>query len=347
MTLGVGMLGCGFVGFRHASALQAITRQTDVPVRLVAVCDLDPQRAGVFGETFDARIEPDHQALLEAEDIQAVYLCTPTATHLPLVKAAASAGKALFCEKPLGRDLSEAEAVAGAVTSAGVANQVGLVLRSSILYLALRSLLDDLGEVMAVVFRDDQAWPLEDTYGSTWRADPEVAGSGVLLEHSIHDVDLVRWLFGDPEPRGALVRHHAAVKGIEDSVTALLEVPDGPSITLTTLWHEMTARRSERRLEVIGTRGRVVVEGDFSGTVEHQRAGGQPVTLEQSAVLELVARRERFDEDETVLARQVPLEDLWFARALLEGRPPTPSIEEGLAAHRTVEGIYRVAASGA
>lgn len=346
MSLGIGMLGCGFVGFRHASALQAISRQTDLPARLVAVCDLDPRRAAVFGETFDARIEPDHQALLAAEDVQAVYICTPTATHLRLVEAAAAAGKAVFCEKPLGRDLSEAEAVAGAVISAGVANQVGLVLRSSILYLALRSLLGDLGDVMSVVFRDDQAWPLENTYGSTWRADPQVAGSGVLLEHSIHDIDLMRWLFGDPEPRWAVVRHHAGVKGIEDAVTTLLEVPDGPSITLTTVWHEMTARRSERRLEVIATRGRVVVEGDFSGTVEHQRGDGQPVILDQTAVLELVARHEHFDEEETVLGRQVPLEDLWFVRAVLEGRPPAPAIEEGLAAHRTVERIYRMAVSG-
>ena len=98
----------------------------------------------------------------------------------------------MFCEKPLSVDLRHAGDLAGLVTSAGVVNMTGLVLRSSPAMLAARELVRDpaSGRVMNVVFRDDQYLPTQGMYGSTWRGDPDVAGSGVLMEHSIHDVDL-------------------------------------------------------------------------------------------------------------------------------------------------------------
>ena len=85
-----------------------------------------------------------------------------------------------------------------AVEAAGVVAQVGLVLRRSPAFGLAGSLLSDerAGRVMAVVFRDDQFIPIRGHYGSSWRADPRLAGAGTLLEHSIHDLDLLEHLLG-------------------------------------------------------------------------------------------------------------------------------------------------------
>ena len=89
------------------------------------------------------------------------------------------------------------------VADAGVVNQVGLVLRRSPAYLWAKHLIDEpaAGTVMGVVFRDDQFIPIQGHYGSTWRGDRTLAGSGTLLEHSIHDVDMLRFLVGDDRAR--------------------------------------------------------------------------------------------------------------------------------------------------
>ncbi|MDP8959238.1 MAG: Gfo/Idh/MocA family oxidoreductase [Actinomycetota bacterium] len=198
---------------------------------------------------------------------------------------------------------------------------------------------------MAVVFRDDQHWPLEAHYGSTWRADRRVVGSGTLLEHSIHDLDLIRWLFGDPCRVAAAVGNHAGRPGVEDAAVALLEIRQGPVVTLTSLWHEMAGRRSERSLEALGRRGRLRVEADFWGALEWQGEEGAPRVFGPEEVLEMAAHHHGWDETERRLARVAPLEDYWFLRSLSTGAAPAPSMAEGLAAHQLVDRIYQAAKS--
>ena len=83
--------------------------------------------------------------------------------------------------------------------AAGVPAQCGLVLRSAPVFRALRDLVQGgtLGAPMAAVFRDDQYFPIQGTYASQWRADVAQAGGGCLIEHSIHDVDILRFCFGE------------------------------------------------------------------------------------------------------------------------------------------------------
>jgi predicted dehydrogenase len=131
----------------------------------------------------------------------AVYVCTWTSAHPRLVEAAASRGRAVFCEKPLATDLAGARRMTDVVARAGVVNQVGLVLRRSPAFALARDLVRDpaSGRVMAVIFRDDQYLPVQGIYDSTWRADVTRAGAGVLVEHSIHAVDLLEHVVGPVE----------------------------------------------------------------------------------------------------------------------------------------------------
>src|SRR6202011_4848622 len=103
----------------------------------------------------------------------AVWVCTPTVAHRRAVDAALDGGRAIFCEKPLATDLAHARSLVEAVAAAGTPAQSGLVLRSAPVFRALRDLVASgtLGRPMAAVFRDDQYFPIQGTYGSKWRAD--------------------------------------------------------------------------------------------------------------------------------------------------------------------------------
>ena len=126
--LRIGFVGCGLIARHHATNLVA-----DPRAQIVAVTDLDLDRARRFAAEFCPSI-PDPvvtgaEAVIEAVD--AVYVCTWTSAHPPVVLAAADAGRAVFCEKPLAVDLAGALAMTEAVARAGVVNQVGLILRRS------------------------------------------------------------------------------------------------------------------------------------------------------------------------------------------------------------------------
>src|SRR5712692_8844261 len=110
--LRVGIVGCGFIGRIHGWALWALRKTGVVELEVVAICDDDSERAKAFAEQHHAEVM-HLDALLGAVDV--VYVCTPTAGHAAIVEAAAERGVAVYCEKPLAKDLVGAERVAAAL----------------------------------------------------------------------------------------------------------------------------------------------------------------------------------------------------------------------------------------
>src|SRR6202035_2200797 len=193
--------------------------------------------------------------------------CTPTSAHGQAVEAAATAGRAVFCEKPLATDLAGALALTDVVTDAGVPAQAGLVLRSAPVFRALRDLVrsGELGRPMAAVFRDDQYFPIQGRYGSKWRADVTQAGGGCLIEHSIHDLDILRFCFGEVAQLSAHVASFAGYEDIEDLATVSLQFVSGASAELVSVWYDITTRGSTRRVELFFERGLVWLDDDLVG----------------------------------------------------------------------------------
>jgi predicted dehydrogenase len=340
----VGIVGCGFIAAIHSRALKALAAAGLVDAAVVATCDRDRDRAEAFARAHRAAlVTTDPAELLAAVD--AVYVCTPTASHLELVEAAAAAGVAVFCEKPLAPSLAEAEAVAAAVASTGVGAQVGLVLRTSPAYRALVELVGSgrLGRPQAVVFRDDQYFPDRGQYGSSWRADVAVAGGGTLLEHSIHDLDVLRWLLGDATSVSARTANVAGHPGIEDVAVATVGFASGATASLVSVWHQVLTRPSTRWLEVLCEHG-VVAAPD-----EHL----SPLRLVTDAGAEEVPVAP------PEWTRELPGDDAWraaltvyapptrgFLDAVADGRAPEPGLDVAVAAHRLADAVYRSAAAG-
>ena len=217
----------------------------------------------------------------------AIYVCSWTSEHPRLVAAAVELGLAVFCEKPLATTLAAAEAMAGPVARSGVTNQVGLILRRSPAFVWARRLVEapEAGRVMAVLIRDDQYLPVQGMYGSTWRADRAKAGAGTLLEHSIHDLDMLRFLAGAIASVSAHDAHFHGLDGIEDVMAVTAVLAGGGLGTLTSVWHDNLARASLRRVELICERRWVAIDGDdWWGPVTWTDADGTEGRLEGEAL---------------------------------------------------------------
>jgi UDP-N-acetyl-2-amino-2-deoxyglucuronate dehydrogenase len=346
--IGIGLIGCGFIGRFHSIAIRSLIKQGLIEADYRAVCDLDPNRAQSFADAAGVPlVASDWHDVIDSPDVDVVYVCVPTAGHKELVLRAAEQGKHVFCEKPLATNLADVEEMVAAVDRAGVNAGVGLILRHSPILTALKALTGNPGpgRLMTIVFRDDQFFPIQGHYHSEWRKDRSVAGAGTLLEHSIHDIDVLRWLAGEVSSVNGTVRNFAGHDGIEDLATAHLEFASGAQAQLTSVWHNVLARPSSRRLELFFENSYVHIENDFIGPIGLQKYGAGPEVVTEEQVrkryLELVGLDEvRFGD-----ALRYSLEDYFFVDSIASGRKPFPNFAEALQAHRIVDAIYRSAAA--
>lgn len=328
--LRIGFLGAGLIATYHSKSL----RRSAAAVQRAGVFDPDAERSAAFAAASGHTVMVTEDEVIDSSD--AVYVCTWTSEHPRQAAKVLAAGRHLFCEKPLAVDLAGAERMSALAEAAAVTNQVGLVLRRSPAYVWARHLIEDprAGRTMAVVFRDDQFIPVQGHYGSSWRGDRTLAGSGTLLEHSIHDVDMLRYLVGEVSAVSAHTAHFHQIDGIEDVTSASMRFANGATGTLTSVWHDNLARPSLRRVEVFCERRHVVIEGDdWFGPVswtDHDGGGGS-LEGEHLRAAALPLRDDPENPDEA------------FVRAATMGLPATPDMSTALAAHRVVDAMYRSA----
>jgi myo-inositol 2-dehydrogenase/D-chiro-inositol 1-dehydrogenase len=340
----IGFVGTGLIAWAHGLGLQAMIDAAVIDASIEAVYDRSEKRSQGFAAALGARAVDDEAAVMAGCD--AVWVCTPTAAHRGAADQALAAGRAVFCEKPLAPDLAAARHLVDAVSAAGVPSQCGLVLRSAPVFLALRDRVRSgtLGQPMTALLRDDQYFPIQGTYGSTWRADVAQAGGGCLIEHSIHDLDILRFCFGEVDVVAAHTANHAGHEGIEDLAMVTLSFASGLAANLTSVWHDILSRGSGRRMEVFCQEGLLWLDNDFRG----------PLHLETSAGAEVIDCPSPpwvddldLGQDEVGLAVRAYVEaDRMFIDALTSGQEPEPSLGEALVAHQLVDAAYRSAHDG-
>ncbi len=345
--LRIGFVGSGLIAWAHGLGLKAMIDGGVLDAAIVAVHDQRERRAQGFADAVGARAGAVVASAAEvAARCDAVWVCTPTAAHRAAVDEALAAGRAVFCEKPLDRDLARADALVDAVAASGVASQCGLVLRSAPVFRALRDIVraGELGAPMTAVFRDDQYFPIRGTYASQWRADVAQAGGGCLIEHSIHDVDILRFCFGEVDAVAARTANHAGHEGVEDLATVSLTFASGVEAQLTSVWHDILTRASTRRVEVFCREGMVWLEDDFRGPLHVQTGEGTEVRACPSPGW--VDALPLADDEVGLALRAYVEEDRAFVDAVTGGWAPEPGLDDALAAHRLVDAAYRSAARG-
>ncbi len=332
MTLGIGFIGCGLIANSHAQRLETVAEAA-----IVSCFDIDADRMAAFASTFGAVQAKSFDEVISASD--AVYVTTWTSEHRELVEAVVAQGKPVFCEKPLGVNLADAQAIHDAVQASGVVNQVGLVLRHSPAFRWMQHHVNnaaDHGEPMSLLFRDDQYIPVQGMYGSTWRADVAKAGAGTLLEHSIHDLDLIEWIFGRIVRVSCTTMNLHGHPGIEDQATVMLTADHGGSAVLSSTWHDVLSRPSQRYVEAFCQNACIRLAGDWHGPVGLV-AGSEPDAEWSGGDLASMA--------DTLDGRGTN-PDADFVRKVIAGTPAYPDFSVALRAHVLADAAYRSAAAG-
>ena len=253
----IGFLGTGFIATYHSKSL----KRGGANIVRAGAYDTNADRAQAFCLASGHTMCASEDEVIATAD--AVYVCTWTSEHRRLVEKVIAAGKAVFCEKPLSPTLAEAKLLVENVNASGAINQTGLVLRHAPSYLWARELITDpkAGRVMNVVFRDDQFIPIQSYYASDWRKDVDRAGAGTLLEHSIHDVDMLHFLIGDITNTSMRSHNFHGHIGIEDSVSATMQFANGAVGTLSSIWHDNLTRPSQRSVEVFCENRTIMMRG--------------------------------------------------------------------------------------
>lgn len=248
MTLGFGVLGAGRIGQVHASAVSAVAG-----ARLVAVADMNEAAARSLCD----RHGSDRRSVEEieqADDIDAVIICTPTDTHADLIEAFVRAGKAVFCEKPVDLDVARARRVVDTVTAMNGTLMVGFQRRFDPDFRALKAAIDEgrIGtvEMISLTSRDPGAPPHDYIKRS----------GGIFRDMTIHDFDVARWLLDEEvetvmAQASVLTDARIGELGDYDSVNVILRTASGKQCTIS------NSRRAtygyDQRIEVHGSGGSV------------------------------------------------------------------------------------------
>lgn len=244
--VGLAIVGAGLMGTQHARSAAGCP---DVDV--IGTYASDEAQAATLADAHGVERFPSYDAVLADERVEAVLVATPTSTHEELALAALEAGRHAFVEKPVARTLEAALRLRAGARAAGRVLGVGHVIRYFPEYRAIADAIErgDVGTPAVATFGRRCQQP--DWAADRWHTDMARSG-GVAVDMLIHDVDLVRWYFGEPSEVYARVVGSDRYEGL-DYALATLTVPNGPICHLHGSWAEPEG--FSQSAEVCGTGG--------------------------------------------------------------------------------------------
>jgi predicted dehydrogenase len=348
-TVGVGFIGCGEIAHLHAAALRDLAAD-GLPITAVAAADPAPaHREAVAGNFPFERFYDSAEELLADPDVDAVWAAVPTALHRNLYEQVLAAGKHLYAEKPIAPNLSEVRQLAELAAGAPVVTQVGFQSRFDPLLNRARDLVrsEQIGPTMSYLWRDDEGFPTTAIVEarSDWRSHRASAGGGVLIEHSIHAIDVLLWTFG---PVVKVTASSRSVLGfdVEDTVVVLLEHSSGVIGTHVGVYGGV----SERELSRFEIQGRdAIVEIERNGAVLDapdntflvQGPRSPAAHIDRHQIVGDYLRANGIGPEPFFLQ---DLSDRAFVEAIRTARPASPGFDDAVAAHAVIEAAYRSAA---
>ncbi|MDQ6857903.1 MAG: Gfo/Idh/MocA family oxidoreductase [Chloroflexota bacterium] len=243
MPLRIGVIGTGFAGSTHARAASGIPGAQLVTIAAETVAEAQP-----LATELGVRVAPDVAALCASDDVDLVVVASPTHLHAEHAIAAARAGKHVFCEKPIARTLDDARAMVRACDDAGMRLAIGHVVRFFPEYRRAKELLDA-GALGRAAIATLTRGTLSVGAARAWYLDPAKSG-GVVLDLMLHDLDVMRWWFGEP---ARVYGKRLTGGGALDYALATLRYDDRPIVQLEASWAEHSGFRTT--FEVRGEHG--------------------------------------------------------------------------------------------
>ena len=244
---------------------------------LVSITGRNIELTEKMASQFNCEADTSWQDVIARDDVDAVIVATPPISHCEISIAALRSGKHVLCEKPLSMNIEEAEQMMS------VAQEVGKVLKCgfnhryhpAIWEAKERQKKEHFGKILFARCRYGICGRPD--YGTEWRADPEVAAGGQLIEQGSHGFDLIRWFLGDIDEVSCMTSiHHFHDQPLEDDGMVLLRAQSGATAMLhTTLvqWQNLFS------FEIFGSDGYARIEGLGGGYgTEHLYLGKRDFT---------------------------------------------------------------------
>lgn len=309
---------------------------------LTAVYSTNQKENQAVASQYGARACSTEEELL-ASDCDIVYIASPNHAHLNQVIKAAEAGKHIFCEKPLGLSVEEAERMVDACRQKNVKLGVAFMMRFHAYHQeALR--LIQAGRLGKPVLARAQLSCWYPAMEGAWRQHLELSGGGSLIDMGSHCIDLLEMLFGKVKKlacfTGNLVQNYPS----EDTAAVLLEFENGAKGFVDSCFNIQDVC-SRNRLELYGSQGSILAEGTIG-----QGDAGKMTSCLQETDAEYEAQQTRQDgggkaiELQPVNTYRAEVEA--FSQAVLDNTEPPVGAEIGLRSQKIIAACYQSAKSG-
>jgi inositol 2-dehydrogenase len=322
----VGLVGLGRLGRIYARDLATRIPET----RLVAVADPDEAALADVSATYDARPHRDPETLFQDSEVEAIVIASPTHTHAALTVAACATGKPIFCEKPPALSLAETGRMKAAVSRPGVFFQMGFMRRFDPGYAAAKRKVQEGLIGTPVVFKSSSRDPHRTTLEY---ANPKSSG-GMIMDMGIHDFDLARFFMGEVKSVTAVggTLAYPELKTVGDIDNAIVSLVFNDDRIGVVDLSRNGIYGYDISTELLGTEGTL--------RVGYIRETPLLIMTKNSVAHDTVPYfMERFAQ-----AYTIQLQD--FARNVIEGRPATLTIDDGIAAIKIALAAERARVSG-
>jgi predicted dehydrogenase len=363
--INVALVGYQFMGKAHSNAYRQVAKyfpEIGVEPVLKVLAGRTEEKVKAAAEKFG----------FEGYETDVIDVVTPGETHVPISIGAAKAGKMVFCEKPLANTVAQAEQMVAAVREAKAPNAVCFNYRGiPALALAKRMIEDGrIGKVYhwrSVYLQD---WIVDPNMPIVWRLQGDVAGSGSLGDLAAHSIDLARWLVGEiTEVNGMLdtfVKQRPLLAESDDRLGGkasdqLGEVTVDDSAIFTARFaggavgtFEATrmaaGRKNHHRIEINGSKGSIVFNMERMNELEYYNAE-DPADARGFRVIQATDSEHPYTGAYWPVGHIIGYEHTFInlirdmLAAFHEGRPFSPSFEDGLACQRVLEAVSRSSGS--
>lgn len=248
------MINFGIIGFGKMGRIRAQALKSFPEAKLLKIYDVNPIPDP------PCTVAVTDQEIIDDPEIQAVFICTPNFRIVPLCKAAMRAGKHVFSEKPPAFNAAELEEVIAVEKETGMKLMYGFNHRHHGSIMRMKEIIDS-GEMGRVLWmRGRYGKEVDESYFEGWRAKPELAGGGIMLDQGIHMLDLFLHLGGEFDEIHAFVSSlFWKMEGLEDNVFAIMRSSE--TGICASLHSTMTQWRYLFSLEVFMEKGALVLNG--------------------------------------------------------------------------------------
>ena len=318
---------------------------------LIAVCDLDEAKAKAIAEQYGCDYYTDYKEMLKRDDIDLVTIATPSGMHCEMARVVAEAGKNCLCEKPIDVTLDEIDKTVKLFDEKGL--KLGCIFQNRLekaIQLTKEAVASGrLGKLLVANvtvkwYRTDEYYAHNGGWRGTWRWD----GGGSLMNQSVHTIDILQWLMGEPKTVSAKYQVANHKIETEDIAVAIVQFKNGAYGTIT--GSTATYPGFGTVIEIHGTKGGILVKDNQikSWMIDDGSGDAEKMAAEEKAMIEATSKSfTGAASDPNAISNNttfIQVQDM--VNAVKENRQPVIRGEEGRKAVNLILGIYESANTG-